>query len=129
MRASLMAGDLVTLFDKYPARVDCIGDTEVYLTDDDGVNWHVPYSFIKPVPITPAILTKNGFAEAQHSKRPSWQLIDGNTYAGWWNGRLNMRYNPDPGKRPSNYIHIDCRFVHQLQHALRLAGVEKEIVL
>lgn len=86
-------------------------------------------SRVEPIPVTISILIKNGFAEARHSKRPSYQFIDGNTYAGWWNGRLNMRYNPFPGKRPSNYIHIDCRFVHQLQHAFRLAGIEKEIVL
>ena len=129
MKASLMVGDQVTLFDKYPAKVTCIGDTEVYLLDDDGVHWHVPYNFIRPVPITPEILTKNGFAEAVRSKRPSWQFIDALTYAGWWNGRLNLRYNPDPANRPANYIHTDCRFVHQLQHALRLCGIEKEIVI
>ena len=129
MKAAIMVGDHVTLFDKYPAMVTCIGDTEVYLLDDDGVHWHVPYKFIRPVTITPEILTRNGFVEAKHSKRPSFQFIDAYTYAGWWNGRLNLRYNTDPGKRPTNYIFIDCRFVHQLQHALRLAGVEKEIEL
>ena len=129
MKAAIMVGDHVTLFDKYPAKVECIGDTEVYLLDDDGVHWHVPYKFIRPVTITLEILTRNGFAEAKHSKRPSFQLIDGHTYAGWWNGRLNMQYNPFPGERPSNYIHIDCRFVHQLQHAIRLCGIEKEIIL
>lgn len=129
MKASLMVGDLVRVFDKYPARVERIGDTEVFLLGGDGVRWHVPYNFIRPITITPEILTRNGFAEAKHSKRPSFQFIDAYTYAGWWNGRLNLRYNTDPVKRPTNYILIDCRFVHQLQHAFGLAGIDKEITI
>jgi len=129
MKASLMVGDLVKVFDRYPARVERILDTEVYLLDGDGVRWHVPYSFIRPIPITTDLLEKNGFAKSKNSKRSSYQFIDSQTYAGWWNGRLNLRYNTDPCNRPTNYIFIDCKYVHQLRHAFQLAGVEKEIVI
>ena len=108
----LMVGDWVTLFDKYPARVDCIGGTEVYLLDDDGVHWHVPYSFIKPIPITPEILLKNGFKDIDKEEN-----CDG--YDIYWS-------NGDDGYS-INTQDLHLHFVHELQHLLKVVGIEKEI--
>ena len=44
-----MVGDLVLLFGETPARVDAIGDIEVYVYEEKrGEEWHVGYEHIKP---------------------------------------------------------------------------------
>ena len=88
----------------------------------------VPLSFIEPIPITPEILENNGFEE-------------GKRYDGW-DTRVFSKdmvcvsmpskdkwcriifYSEDGFYELSSAI---VHYVHQLQHALRLAGVEKEI--
>lgn len=74
---------------------------------------------LQPIPLTPEILEKNGFKNSEffgelHYK--DWQIISDCYYLaarcgdGW-------------------HIDIPCKFAHELQHALRLSGIEKEIVL
>lgn len=78
---------------------------------------------LQPIPITPEILGKNGFEVYDDTAR----LKLDRPYALWlfkvqegWDLHL-----------PSREQHINLRIehIHQLQHALRLAGVEKEIEL
>lgn len=79
--------------------------------------------FIEPIPLTPEILEKNGFVE-----------ICGDfvvTRNGFY---INVEAQENRfGLEVSADGHIitacDVEFVHQLQHALRLAGVKKEIEL
>lgn len=77
---------------------------------------------VQPIPLTPEILEKNGFRKG--------------CYVGGY-------YSPDCPFRVftktegacgfttlfDDEIHFSCTFVHQLQHALRLCGIEKEIEL
>ena len=81
---------------------------------------------ITPIPITSYILEKNGFEykekeiglygviTAPHYVRddvPFEVFCDGEPFAIWFRDPVNIKY------------------VHQLQHALRLCGIEKEIEL
>ena len=72
---------------------------------------------LSPIPLTPEILEKNGFVKESrecHSKTLQYcVLIDG----------LWIDVSGE------NYFEGKLEFVHQLQHALRLCGIEKEIVL
>lgn len=78
---------------------------------------------LSPIPLTPEILEKNGFRLVVVNKK----------FNDWHDNNITIRkyYNDD------NYhlfvcgqkIEFKMIFVHQLQHALRLAGVEKEIEL
>jgi len=87
---------------------------------------------IRPIPLTPEILEKNGFEKALQLSNTEPSDIDeeGNkhysynkTFWGWW--------------QPDNILSIpanglgwlNIKYVHQLQHALRLCGIEKEITL
>lgn len=96
--------------------------TEVFATENE----------IMPTPITPEILEKNGFVT--------------NDEQGNWNGyRIYSLFNTNKScifmlklyeKDSIVEISLDMspyyivfKFVHQLQHALRLCGIEKEIVL
>lgn len=122
----LMVGDWVFLFDDKFAKVDCIGNTEVFLSDETGLDWQVTYEHIRPIFLTPEILELNGFVLqekevgmfgvtiAPHYTRddlPFEVFCDGEPFAIWFS---------DP---------IDIAYVHQLQHVIRLCGIDKEIVL
>ncbi|WP_091962938.1 hypothetical protein [Prevotella sp. tc2-28] len=79
-------------------------------------------SEVKPIPITPEILEKNGFinyTDFYMWKEESLEPIHLDNYDedGW-----RLRINCDN-------IPCECKYVHQLQHALRLCGIEKEIVV
>lgn len=86
---------------------------------------------VNPIPITTKILEKNGFeykeadetcaTEAFHH----WYLV-GSRFAidddSWWrsvkDGELHVKFGGFP-----------LKYLHELQHALRLAGIDKKITL
>lgn len=83
----------------------------------------------EPIPITPEILEKNGFVDYEVGK--GWYVLNvADDLRVWlhrnshdWTFQL-MKWSPlsthEIGK-------VFIKHTHQLQHALRLAGVEKEI--
>lgn len=79
-----------------------------------------------PIPITPEILEKNGFIK--NGAYNEWNIgeWDERPFIGVSLERQSLRV-----KHFGNDIFIEGKelFVHQLQHALRLAGVDKEIEL
>lgn len=84
---------------------------------------------LEPIPITPEILEKNGFAQNAKSKsRRSYQICNSDVYISWWRGRLNILFKPFIG-HSTNHLNADGKYVHDLQHALRMCGIEKDIVL
>lgn len=75
---------------------------------------------ITPIPLTPEILEKNGFIKytdfymwKEESSEPVH--LDNYNEDGW-----RLRINCDN-------IPCECKYVHQLQHALRLCGIDKAI--
>lgn len=87
------------------------------------------YDRIFPIPLTPEILEKNGFVQNPRSKsRRSHQICTDSVYISWWRGRLNILFKPFIG-HSTNHVNVDGKYVHELQHALRLCGIEKEIVV
>lgn len=117
----LMIGDWVCLpsimsTDKYQVKVleiqdDCI---KYYC---GGKKMMVRFKHIEPIPLTSEILKKNGFIEESRDcyGKPLQYcvLVDG-----LWIDITG-----------ENYFDGELKFVHQLQHALRLCEIEKEIVL
>ena len=94
--------------------VECIA-----IDDEDENNCGVWAEHLEPIPITPEILEKNGFINGEfyaESHIEDWQIMsDGSHLAarserGWC-------------------IDIPCRYVHELQHCLKMTGIEKEIIL
>ena len=140
----LMVGDLVSLFDKDFARVDAIGDTGVYLTDTKGLDWNVGYDHIKPIPLTAEILDKNGLKKCKY-KDPDLGLIDDGYL---WEEKLHGYMGQTCSSTTPISIHMTPEghfdilnphtgrmfrgaldYVHELQHAFRICGIEKEIEL
>lgn len=74
---------------------------------------------IEPIPLTPEILEKNGFEENCGRWYNSEALMEFEQYKDGWCRTINC----------GEYSVYFIKYVHQLQHALRLAGVEKEIVI
>ena len=119
----LMIGDWIYLpsiisDDKYPVRV-----LEIH---DDCVRYYcggkkmlAMYKHIEPIPLTPGILEKNGFIRHVYGFSLQHFKLQGNL------GEDNIVYFTITvyGKE----IRVD--YVHQLQHALRLCEIEKEIVI
>lgn len=132
--SDLSVGDWVM----YSGRPKKVGVIDLYKnnTDDARVGflvykqsngWHrVHYHNIEdfaPIPITPEILKKNGEYDSD--------------YEVW---RIGKRAVVSPERRKYRVHIYDCHinrtvvvvfaeYVHQLQHALRLAGIDKEIEL
>ena len=76
---------------------------------------------ISPIPLTPEILEKNEFtkeldADGLHYR---FTLIDGHTKFSILNARRVFQWLGP----------LDFKYVHELQHALRLCGIKKEIEL
>ena len=118
----LMVGDkLKTVFDKKIVEVKEIKQNCIY-TEGNAYE----YNEIEPIPLTPEILEKIGFA----TERNIGYIIDDSDgtqiiYNSWdHNLRIIENY-----KTRLDIETFDDIAVHELQHALRLCGIEKEIVL
>ena len=73
--------------------------------------------YLEPIPLTNEILEKNGIAES---------IIDGVFYESI-SGRSITRQ--DDFYYMDGIIAVELRYVHELQHALRLLKIDKEIEL
>ena len=87
-----------------------------YLYGKDNV-CDVPIELVHPIPLTPEILEKNGFEENCGRWYNSEALMEFEQYKDGWCRTINC----------GEYSVYFIKYVHQLQNALRLAGVEKEI--
>ena len=77
------------------------------------------YPSIKPIPITPEILEKNGFEEFD-----GWRILDMDDVEIRWIGTILEISGSHGNMELPNVQHV-----HELQHAIRLCGIDKEIVL
>lgn len=132
----LMVGDWVRIVDD---DTDEIYETKVAGISGNLGNIYAPipeygetaYPFsedcVEPIPLTPEILEKNGVVKPKLSL---WWLLDTpfrnlwlaqHTDGSWW------LYSSDDCDKDENFAEI--RYVHELQHALRLCGIEEDIEL
>jgi hypothetical protein len=122
----LMAGVFVyfNCFDgsKIIVRVTDFKDGIVYGNSENGSHW-CNIENVEPIQLTPETLEKNGFKEYDELYR--LDIAEG------------VFVNADfKSKEPFVSIHNTCyratpicKYLHQLQKALRLCGIEKEIIL
>ena len=125
---SIEGDDIATAFVekiKKPARIKSIlGDQDLILAEVDNVDnfgtIYLKIEHILPVPITAEILEKNGISKTYESDE----------YAVYKGEGINVtEYYTELWKFEKGCNRLMIRNVHQLQHALRLAGVDKEINL
>lgn len=111
---------IVTVYDK--GLDDGEGNCEVNFAENE----------IQPIPLTPEILEKNGFIKAPMvSDTPPYDKDEeGNMHFslnekfwGWWQPNNTFLI-------PANGLGwLEFKYVHELQHALRLCGITKNIIL
>jgi hypothetical protein len=120
---------------KIVVRMTGFKDGIVYGNSEKGSHW-CNIEKVEPIPIVAEILGKNGFLANRHVyPYPYYEYTNEED-------KLKIGFafpqgNRTSYKEPWVYIdsenifieHLPCVFVHQLQHALKLCGIEKEIVL
>ena len=77
---------------------------------------------IEPIPLTPEILEKNGLWVVEEDANFIECELFGSENFSIFHTKGTLRYRLETPQAS-----VVCWSVHQLQHALRLAGVEKEI--
>ena len=129
----LMIGDWVRFkYTNHIAQVSGVSSIEglKVLIKDEEVDWFSPNDIIEPIPLTPEILEKNGFEEGyglsthclnyhnykDHESDFDIYICDG------------IREGSTCGEL-REFEFTAVRYVHELQHALKFCGIEKEIVL
>lgn len=130
---SLMLGDWVcTEHDSTPRQIDWIRGGEI------GLFWNkvVTPPYLKPIPLTREILERNGFKfyEQDFTSSPIYKFgnfdyIECDEYHKYFDIGCKVTYKHFTTE--CTYIHSLMRIyhVHELQHALRLCGIDKEIEL
>jgi len=121
---------------KIVVRVTDFKDGIVYGDSKNGAHWWYDIEKVEPIPIAAEILEKNEFVANKHVYPYPYYEYENKE------DKLKVGFafpqgNKTSYKEPWVYIdsenvfveHLPCVFVHQLQHAMRLCGIEKEIVL
>lgn len=94
-------------------RIDMWGDGSVHFACGHPHLWEYNNEF-SPIPLTPEILEKNGFHKVWNG---SWKL-----------NNTNLLIDEDNGFYVGiSMLSLRLDYVHELQHILRLCGIDKKI--
>ncbi len=116
----LMIGDYV-LYNGEVFRIKEIGEGLVRIVNSKGQELICEFDEIEPIPLTPEILEKNGFEKDEFSLF-MYPLIDG--VVRFDEHQYGLYCNI---LRPFSRYDAVCNYFHQLQHAFKLCGIDKEI--
>lgn len=130
----LMIGDWVMSFGAPHKIVGIRTDSFYpYIKTDMSDTWYEEgmKDLLEPIPLTTEILEKNGFEKIEGCVTAEAYILD----KGEW-GEANLiirRFDFNESfvicTPKDQTARISIGYVHELQHALRLAGIKKEIVL
>lgn len=119
----LMFGDWVIVYEKampVKARVEGVFERGATVLGRVRIADH---GFMEPIPLTPEILEKNGFEIDFEDGSLIWVDEQDVTEVVWGGTILTIH-------GANGHLELDtCMYVHELQHALRMCGVDKEITL
>ena len=126
--SDLSVGDWVRVINQFNAQIDGYHSVSgsLSLKTRQGNLVHYRLEDIHPIPITAEILEKNGFVK--NGEYNVWSIgnLKDIPFIGISLSRPSMRVK---GLGTDVFLDNKVVYVHQLQHALRLAGVDKEINL
>lgn len=128
----LMIGDWVYYKGKeqMPSRVISIGGNSIKFDNGTPQDWMSDAKNFTPIPLTEEILEKIGFLEFMPH---NWQIVIDDTMIELREPEHNMAIWLDWEKHDTgtyaSYMLPAPNCVHELQHALRLCNIEKEIEL
>lgn len=119
------------------ARID--GDSERVLAERGKLSISCHLNHFEPIPLTPEILEKNGFVKitedmvwAEHlnpklAEIPTWGLKIGERPVPYLVAKMRDNNHFEITTTNIKLFRFNVEHVHQLQHVLRLAGIDKEI--
>lgn len=129
-----MIGDWVySSFSDIPCKVQLLelresGCGSVKTTNVEGLK---DIASLSPILLTPEILEKNGFEKIIKNSLPEyhikWPLNHDYDFVVWTG--VDGYWNPVGFGITAGGVQADVDYVHQLQHALKLCGIEKQIEL
>ena len=123
-REELMIGDWVSYNDKMSCKITALcKDRPIFDTLLGYQDWSIPYEKLKPIPLTPEILEINGF----YYENNVGHVLEYYNYEiiyNRWEHELRILENREQILKIEAF---DEMCVHELQHALRLCGINKEI--
>ena len=102
-----------------------IGSAHCRPLDDNQFEGGIWCEYLYPLPLTPEILEKNEFRKLVTYGTEKW--IYGDIRMNIYSSNGCWRFCADTKRNENSVIYI--HFVHELQNALRLCGIEKEIEL
>ena len=116
--------------------IKTVSDEELKaVINNDGIRLVFRRTYIDPIPLTPEILEKNGFGKFDFpdiEKQHKWFLrLDTLSYISLWTRELNdnsssgWMCNIEKQSAVSGCFMIV--YTHELQHLLKLVGINKEI--
>lgn len=123
----LMIGDkLKTVFSQKIVEIKEIKQNCIY-TEDNGYE----YDEIEPIPLTQEILEKNGWEYNNEDEKffPQTWVGGGLMLQGVDDGGYRIVVTSDYDDEDTNDTPFIILYVHELQHALRLRRIKKEIIL
>ena len=127
----LMLNDLV-MYQGEILRVGCISDYDIKIDlFEDGEDtpyaeiWQEELDEVEPIPLTTEILEKNGWK--WNAFYTMIDLVVGTIHIGWgfYKDCISVSDHSDEGH--CQISSLRCEYVHELQHALRLCGIDKTI--
>lgn len=126
----VMIGDLLYL-NRRPVRVDAIGFNGSISYSEKGGFGGIGVDKLSPIPITEEILVKNGLQKLNDKTFLIKNQIE--IEVGTKFSEVSARYEDydrDYNSYNNRYVEIAIiHYVHELQHLLRLCGIEKEVKL
>lgn len=120
-------GDKVCVENIISSEFDCYYGIDVVRMNRDGRcdRWTVDFKEAQPIPLTEEILTKNAdIVEEWMNTEEIWAMGANND-----NNASVIFHEREGWRTREKGTPIIRRYVHELQHALRLCGIEKDIVL
>ena len=109
-----------------------LGETQqvVELREDGAMLYYndiYPYDDIQPIPLTPEILEENGFVKSERFE--VWKIISDEYELRITPWRFAVIFLDEDGSDKEEFSAPRPKYVHELQHVLRLYGVEKDIII
>ena len=122
----LMLGDLVQGFipDTYSKIVGILNESRIAVFGG-GAYIELSINDIQPIPLTPEILEKNGFTKSERFE--VWKIISDDYELRITPWRVAVIFLDEDGTDKEEFSAPRPKYVHDLQHALRICGIEKEI--
>lgn len=102
-----------------------IGSTHCRPLDDNQFEGGIWCEYLDPIPLTPETLEKNGWMWVE--RHSQWELIIDTIHIGWGFYKGCISASDWDNEGDVEITSLRCEFVHQLQQALRLCGIKKDI--